>query len=114
MNAVIISGYIASSLNLMQTKEGNGSYCMFDLAVQHFNGATNDTDAYFIPCVCYGIVAVNLSKYCMKGSGIIVNGYIRSSLYLDKNTNTQRKQVTVVATNIEFTSKVGGKENEGN
>src|SRR5699024_11878105 len=67
--------------------------------------------ADFITCVAFGKVALNLSKYCGKGSQISLEGKVQSFSY-DKNGET-KFGMNVVANNIQFLSHPQNDQEQG-
>lgn len=97
MNSVILCGRTTTDIDLRTTTSGK-SVTSFALAVDR-PGTTDKTD--FIPIVAWGKTAEFLQKYIGKGRKIIVEGFLSSRKYEDKNGNS-RVAYEVVANRVEF------------
>ena len=97
MNSVILCGRTTTDIDLRTTTSGK-SVTSFALAVDR-PGATDKTD--FIPIVAWEKTAEFLQKYISKGRKIIVEGFLSSRKYEDKNGNS-RVAYEVVANRVEF------------
>ncbi len=98
MNSVSLIGNIATSLTLRTTKTKK-AVCEFNVAVDRIN--SDETD--FIPVTAWETTAMNLVKYCDKGSKIGITGHLAQSSYVDTE-GKKRSKVFVRATVIEFLS----------
>lgn len=108
MNKVILSGRIASEIEL-KTTANDVSVCSFRLAVQRrFKNAEGNYDADFISCVAWRSNADFISKYFKKGDPIELTGNIQTRNY---EKDGQRVYITeVVVDEAGFTQ---GKKTEG-
>lgn len=97
MNSVILCGRTTTDIDLRTTTSGK-SVTSFALAVDR-PGTTDKTD--FIPIVAWEKTAEFLQKYIGKGRKIIVEGFLSSRKYEDKNGNS-RVAYEVVANRVEF------------
>ena len=97
MNSVILCGRTTTDIDLRTTTSGK-SVTSFALAVDR-PGTNDKTD--FIPIVAWGKTAEFLNKYISKGKKIIVEGFLSSRKYEDKNGNS-RVAYEVVANRVEF------------
>lgn len=97
MNSVILCGRTTTDIDLRTTTSGK-SVTSFALAVDR-PGTNDKTD--FIPIVAWEKTAEFLNKYIGKGRKIIVEGFLSSRKYEDKNGNS-RVAYEVVANRIEF------------
>lgn len=97
MNCVILCGRTTTDIDLRTTTSGK-SVTSFALAVDR-PGTNDKTD--FIPIVAWGKTAEFLNKYISKGKKIIVEGFLSSRKYEDKNGNS-RVAYEVVANRVEF------------
>ena len=97
MNCVILCGRTTTDIDLRTTTSGK-SVTSFALAVDR-PGTNDKTD--FIPIVAWGKTAEFLNKYISKGKKIIVEGFLSSRKYEDKNGNS-RIAYEVVANRVEF------------
>ena len=87
MNRVILSGLIATDIDLKTNKV---PMARFNLAVK----GTKDTN--FIPILAWNQTAEVIKQYCTKGSKLLVEGRIQTSEYEGK------KYTEIVADRIEF------------
>ena len=108
MNKVILSGRIASEIEL-KTTPSDVNVCSFRLAVQRrFKNAEGNYDADFISCVAWRSIADFISKYFKKGDPIELTGNIQTRNY---EKDGQKVYITeVVVDEAGFTQ---GKKNEG-
>lgn len=62
---------------------------------------SDDQEADFINCVCWGKIAENTERYCSKGSLVSVDGRIQTRNY--ENNQGQKVYVTeVIADSVQF------------
>lgn len=99
MNTVILCGRLTADPKSGQTQNGK-AYCNFSLAV---NNAYSKDKTDFIDIVAWNTTAQNCSKYLSNGSQILVNGSLTTETY--EKDGIKRKQVKVLANNVEFLSK---------
>lgn len=96
MQRYIATGNLTRNLELRYTKD-NKSVIETVLAVRR--GFTDETD--FITIQVWNKQAENLSKYCGKGSRILVEGEIRVTSYKNKEDKTIYKTYIMV-NNVEY------------
>ena len=96
MQRYIATGNLVRNLELRYTKD-NKPVIETTLAVRR--GFTDETD--FITIQVWNKQAENLSKYCGKGSKILVEGEIRVTSYKNKEDKTIYKTYVMV-NNIEY------------
>lgn len=96
MNKITLSGNLVRNLDLKNTKD-NKSVLETVLAVRR--GYTDETD--FITIQVWNKQAENLSKYCGKGSKILVEGEIRVTSYKNKEDKNVYKTYVMV-NNVEY------------
>ena len=101
MNKVILSGRIASEIELKATPSGV-SVCSFRIAVsRRFKNADGNYDADFISCVAWRANADFINKYFSKGDPIELCGNIQTRTYED---NGKKMYVTeVIVDEVGFT-----------
>ena len=101
MNKVILSGRIASEIELKATPSGV-SVCSFRIAVSRkFKNAEGNYDADFISCVAWRANADFINKYFSKGDPIELCGNIQTRTYED---NGKKMYVTeVIVDEVGFT-----------
>lgn len=105
MQRYIATGNLTRNLELRYTKD-NKPVIETVLAVRR--GFTDETD--FITIQVWNKQAENLSKYCGKGSKILVEGEIRVTSYKNKEDKTIYKTYVMV-NNVEY---LDSKKNENN
>ena len=96
MQRYIATGNLTKDLELRYTKD-NKPVIETTLAVRR--GFTDETD--FITIQVWNKQAENLSKYCGKGSKILVEGEIRVTSYKNKDDKTIYKTYVMV-NNVEY------------
>lgn len=96
MQRYIATGNLTKDLELRYTKD-NKPVIETTLAVRR--GFTDETD--FITIQVWNKLAENLSKYCGKGSRILVEGEIRVTSYKNKEDKTVYKTYIMV-NNVEY------------
>ncbi len=88
MNKVIISGNLCRAIELRYT-QNNVAVMQNTLAVRNdFKNSNGEYDTQFINIVSWNKQAEFLSKYCDKGSKILVEGRIETRQYEDKDGKT--------------------------
>ena len=95
MNKVILSGRIASEIELKATPSGV-SVCSFRIAVsRRFKNADGNYDADFISCVAWRANADFINKYFSKGDPIELCGNIQTRTYEDDGKKIYVTEVIV-------------------
>ena len=93
MNKAILSGRIASEIEL-KTTANDVSVCSFRIAVQRrFKNAEGNYDADFISCTAWRSSAEFISKYFSKGDPVEIGGSIQTRNY---EKDGQRVYITEV------------------
>ena len=98
MNTCHFVGRITRDLEVKYTANGV-AYVRFTLAVNRFGKQKDTTD--WIDCVIWRTSAINLAKYCSKGSRISVSGMLASNNYTDSNGKKQYG-MSVMVENTQF------------
>lgn len=98
MNKVILTGYIASDIELKTTNQGT-SVTSFRLAVRRPKTKNDMTD--FLTIVAWRSTAEFISKYFHKGSGIEIYGIVTTRKWQDKDGNN-RYATEIVAEGVDF------------
>ena len=83
LNRALLVGRLTRDPELRRTSSGK-AVTSFNLAVER-NFKSDDQEADFINCVCWGKIAENTERYCSKGSMVSVDGRIQTR---DSNTAT--------------------------
>lgn len=101
MNCTNLIGRMIKNPELRYTSN-NQPVASFTLAVNRvFKGNEGQQNADFIPCVIWGTKAVNVDKFCSKGSLVGVTGRLQSRSY--DNSNGQKVFVLeLVCESIQF------------
>ena len=99
LNRALLVGRLTRDPELRRTGSGK-AVTSFNLAVER-NFKSDDQEADFINCVCWGKIAENTERYCSKGSLVSVDGRIQTRNY--ENNQGQKVYVTeVVADSVQF------------
>ena len=103
LNRALLVGRLTRDPELRRTGSGK-AVTSFNLAVER-NFKSDDQEADFINCVCWGKIAENTERYCSKGSMVSVDGRIQTRNYDDKNG--KKVYITEVLVNsISFLDKL--------
>lgn len=99
LNRALLVGRLTRDPELRRTGSGK-AVTSFNLAVER-NFKSDDQEADFINCVCWGKIAENTERYCSKGSLVSVDGRIQTRNY--ENNQGQKVYVTeVIADSVQF------------
>lgn len=99
LNRALLVGRLTRDPELRRTGSGK-AVTSFNLAVER-NFKSDDQEADFINCVCWGKIAENTERYCSKGSMVSVDGRIQTRNY--ENNQGQKVYVTeVIADSVQF------------
>lgn len=99
LNRALLVGRLTRDPELRRTGSGK-AVTSFNLAVER-NFKSDDQEADFINCVCWGKIAENTERYCSKGSMVSVDGRIQTRNY--ENNRGQKIYVTeVIADSVQF------------
>lgn len=99
LNRALLVGRLTRDPELRRTGSGK-AVTSFNLAVER-NFKSDDQEADFINCVCWGKIAENTERYCSKGSMVSVDGRIQTRNY--DNNQGQKVYVTeVIADSVQF------------
>ena len=98
LNRALLVGRLTRDPELRRTGSGK-AVTSFNLAVER-NFKSDDQEADFISCVCWGKIAEN-TEHCSKGSMVSVDGRIQTRNY--ENNRGQKIYVTeVIADSVQF------------
>lgn len=101
LNRSILQGRLCADPELKQTASGT-SVCSFRIAVErNFPDRDGNRKADFMDIVAWKGTAEFLCKHFFKGSMILLEGFIQTRKYEDRNGN-QRTSVEVVAEHVYF------------
>lgn len=99
LNRALLVGRLTRDPELRRTGSGK-AVTSFNLAVER-NFKSDDQEADFINCVCWGKIAENTERYCSKGSMVSIDGRIQTRNY--DNNQGQKVYVTeVIADSVQF------------
>lgn len=78
--------------------------CVFGLAINHRSGsgATARDEVLFLDCEAWEKAAENISKFCRKGSPLLVEGRLRLDQWEDKTTKEKRSKIKCVVGSFQF------------
>ncbi|MBQ9419629.1 MAG: single-stranded DNA-binding protein [Synergistaceae bacterium] len=112
-NRVIIAGNLAQDPELRYTVN-KSAYARFSVAIntprKDQNGNYQDSVEY-VNVVVWGATAENCGKYLKKGSGVLVEGRLQTSVYEAKDGSGKRRNTEVVGENVQFIG--AGNQNSG-
>ena len=102
LNRALLVGRLTRDPELRRTGSGK-AVTSFNLAVER-NFKSDEQEADFINCVCWGKIAENTERYCSKGSMVSIDGRIQTRNY--ENNQGQKVYVTeVIADSVQFNTK---------
>lgn len=110
INRVIITGNLTRDAELRAAQSGT--------SILHIGVAVNDrwrnpqTDQWedrpnYIDCVMFGNRAQSISRFLTKGTKVAVEGRLRWSQWVDRDTQKNRSKIEVVVDDIEFMGQRG-------
>lgn len=99
LNRALLVGRLTRDPELRRTSNGK-AVTSFNLAVER-NFKSDDQEADFINCVCWGKIAENTERYCSKGSMVSVDGRIQTRNY-DNNQGQKIYVTEVIADSVQF------------
>lgn len=103
-NHVTVIGRLTDAPKITENAEDpKRNYCGFTVAVN--NGPKDEHGADFIQCKAFGKNADYVAKYGAKGSGILVQGYLNTSRYTDRD-GEEKEAVRVVASNTAYAVQI--------
>lgn len=102
---IIIRGNLGADPELRNTPSGN-NVVNFSVAVgeKWTDKATNTVKDHteWFRCVAFGKTADVIAQYFSKGSGILVEGKLRTQKYQDKNTGEDKYSVQLIVGSFDF------------
>ena len=114
LNRVLLIGNLTRDPELRVTPKGT-SICQFGLAVNRtFKDGTGQSreETTFVDIEAWGRQGEVISKYCIKGRPLFVEGRLRFDQWEDKTSGQKRSRLTVVLENFQFIGGRGENENE--
>ena len=108
INRVMITGNLTREPDLRATANGT-SILNLGIAVndRRRNAQTGQWEDVpnFVNCFMFGARAASVSRYLNKGSKVAIDGSLRYSSWVDKQTGTNRNRLEVVINDIELMSR---------
>ncbi len=112
MNKVFLMGRLTRDPESRMTAS-NLEVTRFSIAVNNDRGSRNgENNAEFINCVAFGNQAGVISKYCTKGSQILVTGRIQNGSY--EKDGIKRYTTDIVVETFEFAGSGSGNRTSSN
>ena len=101
LNRVVIAGRLTRDPELRNTQTGT-PVVTFTVAVDNrIKNADGTKSASFIPVVCFGQSAENVSKFARKGLLVGVDGRLNQRTY-DRKDGTKAQVIEVIADSVQF------------
>ena len=102
MNLVIMHGRLSKDVEVKKSQSGT-AVANFSIAVKRDFANQSETDVDFFSCVAFGKTAENISKFFVKGDGIIINGKLQNDSY---EKDGQKRTITKIIVNgFDFAEK---------
>ena len=98
MNKVIMMGRLAKEPEVKEVGKEKKKVASIVLAVPR---QSNKEDADFFNCLLWDKKAEVAEKYLNKGTRILIEGYLQTDSYKDKEGNT-KYMTRIIVTNLEF------------
>lgn len=112
MNKVILIGRLTKDPEL-RTTTGGLNVASFSIAVnRNFKNKEGNYDADFFNISIFGKQADNVSKYCVKGNLVAIEGRIQNRTY-DAQDGSKRYVTDIVADHVEFLGSKKDSQNSG-
>lgn len=105
----IILGNLTADPTLRHTPKGN-AVCNFSIACNRkFRGGDGEIkdDTLFIDGVAWSGTGESIAKHRRKGDGLLVEGYLVTEKWVDKETGKNRTNIRLNATTARFLFKDG-------
>lgn len=102
-NKVILLGNLTRDPEHRYTPRGT-ALCTFSLAINRRVGSGDSAreEVLFIGMEAWEKSAENISKYCRKGSALLVEGHLKMDQWEDKNTKEKKSKIKVVVGSFQF------------
>lgn len=98
MNKIILSGRISNDIKIETGNKDNLEFVKFSIAVPKKKSNSDLVD--FIPIIAFNKIAQYLSKYCSKGTKILLEGSLNTNIFVNKE-GTRVKTYEVIANSVE-------------
>ncbi|QCT75565.1 single-stranded DNA-binding protein [Macrococcoides canis] len=109
INKAIVAGRLVKDPSLRQAAN-NTTIATFSLAVDRGISKNGERSTDFLMCKAFNKTAVNISKYCSKGSFVCITGQFHSNRY-EKDGKTHYS-TEILVENIKFLPNIGGNKAE--
>lgn len=105
-NKVFLAGNLTRDPETRYTPNGT-AITVFGLAVNRRYKSEGEykSESNFFDVEVWKKQAENCSQYLSKGSGVLLEGYLKQDRWEDHNTGDKRSKVKIVATNVQFMTK---------
>ena len=103
MNKVILKGNITKDIELRHTQSGVAVATFTVATKRNYKNQKGEYESDFIRCVAYRETAEVIDKYFQKGSGIIIEGQIKTGSY--ENEGKKVFTTDVMVEHIDFVEK---------
>lgn len=103
-NKVILAGNLTRDPELRYLPNGKG-VASFGLAINRkwkSDQGEAKQEATFVDCTCFGTSAENITKFCKKGSPLLVEGRLKTDSWEDKTTKQSRTKLVVIVDNLQL------------
>lgn len=110
MNNLSVIGRITKDIELRTTQSGMSAVAMFIAINNGKDEDGNERQADFPKVYVYDKQALNVSKYCHKGSLVAITGKIKTRTW-DKDDGTKGYETYILANRVQF---LDTKQSEGN
>lgn len=111
MNKVILKGNITKDIELRHTGSGVAVATFTVATKRNYKNQNGEYESDFIRCVAYRETAEVINKYFQKGSGIIIEGNIRTGSY-EGQDGKKVFTTDVMVEHIDFIDKKEKVEND--
>ena len=102
-NVNIIMGRLSQEPEIRYLSTTGTALTEFTIATNRKTSSDHD-EVLFLPCVCWGKLAENVSRYLTKGSGVLAKGYLRQETWKTKD-GSNRSSIKMVCEDVQFLGK---------
>ena len=103
MNKVLLRGNITKDIELRHTQSGVAVANFVVATRRNYKNQNGEYESDFIKCIAYRDTAEMIDKYFKKGSGIIIEGQIKTGSY--ENNGNKVFTTDVMVEHVEFIDK---------
>jgi single-strand DNA-binding protein len=110
LNIVIMSGNLTRDPELRYTNSGI-AVCSYTVAVNDARKGDSgvqekDGPPYFLQCTSFGKQAEAVAKFCSKGTGVLVEGRMKTDEWTDKQTGEKHRKDGCIVNGCQFLTRV--------